>query len=251
MATDSLSGQVALVTGASRGIGAAIADLLADLGAQVIGTATSDAGADAIGKRLASAASPGAGRRLDVTDGAAVAALLKAITKEYGAPTIVVNNAGITRDNLLLRLGEDDWGAVVDANLNGAYRVSKAALRGMMKARGGRIINITSVIAQMGNAGQTNYAATKAALIGFTRSLAREVGSRQITVNAIAPGFIATDMTDQLDEQSRAAMLEQIPLQRLGTVADVAAAVAFLVSPAAGYITGETLNVNGGLHMGG
>src|SRR5699024_12353455 len=208
----------------------------------------SDAGADAIGKRLASAASPGAGRRLDVTDGAAVAALLKAITKEYGAPTIVVNNAGITRDNLLLRLGEDDRGAVVDANLNGPYRVSKAALRGMMKARGGRIINITSVIAQMGNAGQTNYAATKAGLIGFTRSLAREVGSRQITVNAIAPGFIATDMTDQLDEQSRAAMLEQIPLQRLGTVADVAAAVAFLVSPAAGYITGETLNVNGGLH---
>jgi len=250
MSTDTLSGRVALVTGASRGIGAAIADLLAVQGAQVIGTATSAAGAQRIDDRLAGAATAGAGRVLDVTDAAGVGELLKAITQAHGAPTIVVNNAAITRDNLLLRLGEDAWSDVIDANLNGIYRVSKAALRGMMKARGGRIINIASVVAQMGNAGQTNYAAAKAGLIGFTRSLAREVGSRQITVNAIAPGFIETDMTDALDAKTRDAMLAQIPLQRLGTVDDVAAAVAFLASPVAGYITGETLNVNGGLHMG-
>lgn len=251
MSREVLSGQVALVTGASRGIGAAIADLLAEQGALVVGTATSDSGAERIHERLARAPVAGAGRRLDVTDSDGVSALLQAVAKDCGAPTIVVNNAAITRDNLLLRLGEDDWNGVIEANLNGVFRVSKAALRGMMKARGGRIVNIASVVGQMGNAGQSNYAAAKAGLIGFTRSLAREVGSRQITVNAIAPGFIETDMTDALDEHTREAMLAQIPLQRLGSVADVAGAVAFLVGPAAGYITGETLNVNGGLHMGG
>lgn len=250
MSTQTLSGQVALVTGATRGIGAAIADLLAKQGATVIGTSTSERGAEQIRVRLADGTVPGDGRVLDVTDPDAVTALLKSLNGDHGAPTIVVNNAAITQDNLLLRLDEDDWQDVIDANLNGVYRVSKAALRGLMKARGGRIINIASVVGQMGNAGQTNYAAAKAGLIGFTRSLAREVGSRQITVNAIAPGFIETDMTKALDDNTRARMLEQIPLQRLGSVDDVAAAVAFLVSPAAGYITGETLNINGGLHMG-
>lgn len=251
MSTDILAGRVALVTGASRGIGAAIADKLAAQGALVIGTATSDNGAHRIRERLAGAATPGDGRVLDVTDADGISALFKDITKAHGAPTIVVNNAAVTQDNLLLRLREDDWQSVIDANLNGVYRVSKAALRGMMKAREGRIINIASVVAQMGNAGQTNYAAAKAGVIGFTRSLAREVGARQVTVNAIAPGFIETDMTDALDEDTRTGLLQQIPLQRLGAVDDVAAAVAFLVSPAAGYITGETLNVNGGMHMGG
>lgn len=250
MSTNILAGRVALVTGASRGIGAAIADKLAAQGALVIGTATSDNGAQRIREHLADAATAGDGRVLDVTDADGVSALLKDVTKAYGAPTIVVNNAAITQDNLLLRLREDDWQGVIDANLNGVYRVSKAALRGMMKAHDGRIINIASVVAQMGNAGQTNYAAAKAGVIGFTRSLAREVGSRQVTVNAIAPGFIETDMTDALDDDTRAALLQQIPLQRLGSVDDVAAAVAFLVSPAAGYISGETLNVNGGMHMG-
>lgn len=250
MSTDTLSERVALVTGASRGIGAAIADLLAAQGAQVVGTATTAAGAHRIHERLAQAVTAGDGRVLDVTDAAAVTELFRDMSKTHGAPTIVVNNAAITRDNLLLRMGEDEWNGVIDANLNGIYRVSKAALRGMMKARGGRIINIASVVAQMGNAGQTNYAAAKAGLIGFTRSLAREVGSRQITVNAIAPGFIETDMTEALDAKTRDAMLAQIPLRRLGSVDDVAAAVAFLASPVAGYITGETLNVNGGLHMG-
>lgn len=251
MTTDHLSGRVALITGASRGIGAAIADQLAAQGAEVIGTATSEAGARGINERLAQAKTPGAGRVLDVTDAGSVTECLKAITRDHGAPTIVVNNAAITRDTLLLRMKEDDWQSVIDANLSGVYRVSKAALRGMMKAKDGRIVNIASVVGLMGNAGQANYAAAKAGLLGFTRSLAREVGSRQITVNAIAPGFIETDMTHALDEKTRAAMLEQIPLQRLGSVDDVAAAAAFLISPAAGYITGETLNVNGGLYMGG
>lgn len=251
MNNDSLAGRVALVTGASRGLGAAIADQLAAAGAQVVGTATSETGAQRIGERLAQAETPGAGHMLNVSDGANVTALLKQIGKDYGAPTIVVNNAGITRDNLLLRLDEQAWGDVVDTNLTGVYRVCKAALRGMMKARGGRIINIASVVGLMGNAGQTNYAAAKAGLIGFTRSLAREVGSRQITVNAIAPGFIETDMTDALDDKTRAGLLEQIPLQRLGSADDIAAAVAFLASPAAGYITGETLSINGGMYMGG
>lgn len=251
MSSEILSGQVALVTGASRGIGAAIADRLAADGAQVVGTATSETGASRIDARLAQAATAGAGRVLDVTDAENVVALLKQIGKDFGAPTIVVNNAGITRDNLLMRLDEQAWDEVISANLSGVYRVSKAALRGMMKARQGRIINISSVVGLMGNAGQTNYAAAKAGLIGFTRALAREVGSRQITVNAIAPGFIETDMTDALDENTRDNLLQQIPLQRLGSVDDIAAAVAFLASPAAGYISGETLSVNGGMYMGG
>ena len=250
MTERTLSGQVALVTGASRGIGAAIADRLAADGATVVGTATSDDGAQRIEERLGQAAVAGAGRRLDVTDEDGVAALIKDITKAYGAPTIVVNNAAITRDNLLMRMKEDDWQSVLDANLSGVFRVSKAALRGMMKARSGRIVNVASVVGLMGNAGQTNYSAAKAGLLGFTRSLAREVGSRQITVNAIAPGFIETDMTRDLDEKTRDTMLEQIPLQRLGSVDDIAASVAFLVSPSAAYITGETLSVNGGLYMG-
>ncbi|ROO26221.1 3-ketoacyl-ACP reductase [Salinisphaera orenii MK-B5] len=250
MTMHSLSGQVALVTGASRGIGAAIADRLAAAGAIVIGTATSDDGAARIDERLKQNAAGGAGRRLDVTDGDEVTAVIKAIGSEFGAPTIVVNNAAITRDTLLMRMGEADWQDVIDANLTGVFRVSKAVLRGMMKAKGGRIVNVASVVGLMGNAGQTNYSAAKAGLLGFTRSLAREVGSRQITVNAIAPGFIETDMTRELDDNTRSAMLEQIPLQRLGGVDDIAESVAFLVSPAAAYITGETLSVNGGLYMG-
>lgn len=250
MTMHSLSGQVALVTGASRGIGAAIADRLAAAGAIVIGTATSDDGAARIDERLNQSAAGGAGRRLDVTDGDEVTAVIKAIGSEFGAPTIVVNNAAITRDTLLMRMGEADWQDVIDANLTGVFRVSKAVLRGMMKAKGGRIVNVASVVGLMGNAGQTNYSAAKAGLLGFTRSLAREVGSRQITVNAIAPGFIETDMTRELDDNTRSAMLEQIPLQRLGGVDDIAESVAFLVSPAAAYITGETLSVNGGLYMG-
>ena len=250
MTMHSLSGQVALVTGASRGIGAAIADRLAAAGAIVIGTATSDDGAARIDERLKQTAAGGAGRRLDVTDGDEVTAVIKAIGSEFGAPTIVVNNAAITRDTLLMRMGEADWQDVIDANLTGVFRVSKAVLRGMMKAKGGRIVNVASVVGLMGNAGQTNYSAAKAGLLGFTRSLAREVGSRQITVNAIAPGFIETDMTRELDDNTRSAMLEQIPLQRLGGVDDIAESVAFLVSPAAAYITGETLSVNGGLYMG-
>ncbi|ROO34921.1 3-oxoacyl-ACP reductase FabG [Salinisphaera orenii] len=250
MTMHSLSGQVALVTGASRGIGAAIADRLAAAGAIVIGTATSDDGAARIDERLKQNAAGGAGRRLDVTDGDEVTAVIKAIGSEFGAPTIVVNNAAITRDTLLMRMGEADWQDVIDANLTGVFRVSKAVLRGMMKAKGGRIVNVASVVGLMGNAGQTNYSAAKAGLLGFTRSLAREVGSRRITVNAIAPGFIETDMTRELDDNTRSAMLEQIPLQRLGGVDDIAESVAFLVSPAAAYITGETLSVNGGLYMG-
>jgi len=245
-----LAGQVALVTGASRGIGAAIADRLAADGAIVIGTATSDEGAARIDERLTGDDRSGAGRRLDVTDEASVTDLIKTIGSEFGAPTIVVNNAAITRDNLLMRMKESEWDEVMNANLTGVFRVSKAVLRGMMKAKGGRIVNVASVVGIMGNAGQTNYSAAKAGLLGFTRSLAREVGSRQITVNAIAPGFIETDMTRDLDDKTRTALLEQIPLQRLGAVDDIAASVAFLVSPSAAYITGETLSVNGGMYMG-
>ena len=250
MSSNVLSGQIALVTGASRGIGAAIADRLAADGATVIGTATSDQGAAAIDERLAQRDPTGAGRVLDVTDAAAIEALVKEIGKDFGAPTLVVNNAAITRDTLMLRMKDDDWQAVIDANLSGVFRVSRAVLKGMMKARTGRIVNVSSVVGLTGNAGQVNYSAAKAGLLGLTRSMAREVGSRAITVNAVAPGFIETDMTRDLPEATREAMLGQIPLGRLGAVDDIASAVAFLVSPAAGYITGETLSVNGGLYMG-
>ncbi len=242
--------QIALVTGASRGIGAAIARTLGEAGATVIGTATSEKGAAAIDKALAEAGIQGAGRVLDVADPAHPAALVKDVTDEFGTPTILVNNAAITRDNLVMRMKDEEWDAVIDTNLAGVYRCCKAVLRGMMKARGGRIVSITSVVGQMGNAGQVNYSAAKAGVIGLTRSLAREVASRGITVNAVAPGFIDTDMTRDLPDTQREALLGQVPLGRLGAVDDVAAAVRFLASESAGYITGETISVNGGLHMG-
>ena len=246
MAND-LQGEIALVTGASRGIGAAIADLLAARGATLIGTATTENGAAAIGERLRPLG--GHGRALDVTDGAAVEALIDAIAKEFGAVSILVNNAGITRDNLLMRMKDDDWNAILDTNLSSIFRTSKAVMRGMMKARKGRIINIASVIGVRGNAGQANYAAAKAGIIGFSKSMAREIGSRNITVNVVAPGFIETDMTRDLPEEAKAKMAEEIALGRLGSPQDIAEAVAFLASPAAAYITGETLHVNGGMHM--
>ncbi|MBO9881388.1 3-oxoacyl-ACP reductase FabG [Xanthomonas sp. D-109] len=242
-----LQGEIALVTGASRGIGAAIADELAAQGATVIGTATSDAGAQAIGARLA--AHGGHGRALDVTDGAAVDALIEAIAKEFGPVSILVNNAGITRDNLLMRMKDDDWQAIIDTNLTSVFRTSKAVLRGMMKARKGRIVNIASVVGVTGNPGQANYAAAKAGIIAFSKSMAKEIGSRGITVNVVAPGFIDTDMTKALPEAQRTALLEQIALGQLGQPFDIANAVAFLAGPGAGYITGETLHVNGGMYM--
>jgi 3-oxoacyl-[acyl-carrier protein] reductase len=242
-----LAGEIALVTGASRGIGAAIADELAARGALVVGTATSDAGAEAIGQRLA--AQGGHGRKLDVTDAAAVETLIDGIGKEFGAVSILVNNAGITRDNLLMRMKEEDWQAILDTNLTSVYRTSKAVMRGMMKARKGRIVNIASVIGATGNAGQANYAAAKAGIIAFSKSLAKEIGSRNVTVNVVAPGFIDTDMTRDLPEDARNALLGQIALGRLGEPADIARAVAFLAGPDAGYITGETLHVNGGMYM--
>ncbi|RNF84958.1 3-oxoacyl-ACP reductase FabG [Montanilutibacter psychrotolerans] len=242
-----LQGEIALVTGASRGIGAAIADELAAQGATVIGTATSESGAQAIGARLA--AQGGHGRVLDVVDGAAVEALIDGISKEFGAVSILVNNAGITRDNLLMRMKEEDWQAILDTNLSSVFRTSKAVMRSMMKARRGRIINIASVIGVTGNAGQANYAAAKAGIIAFSKSLAREIGSRGVTVNVVAPGFIDTDMTKSLPEDAKAAMLGQIALGRLGEPADIARAVAFLAGPSAAYITGETLHVNGGMYM--
>ncbi len=242
-----LQGEVALVTGASRGIGAAIADELAAQGATVIGTATSDAGAAAIGERLAAAG--GHGRKLDVTDAAAVEALVDDIAKEFGTIGILVNNAGITRDNLLLRMRDEDWQAILDTNLSSVFRTSKAVMRGMMKARKGRIVNIASVIGVTGNAGQANYAAAKAGIIAFSKSMAREIGSRGVTVNVVAPGFIDTDMTRGLPEDAKQAMLGQIALGRLGEPADIARAVAFLAGPSAAYITGETLHVNGGMYM--
>ena len=242
-----LKGEVALVTGASRGIGAAIADELAALGATVIGTATSDAGAQAIGDRLAPAG--GHGRRLNVNEAGSIEALVDAVSSEFGGISILVNNAGITRDNLLMRMKDEDWQAILDTNLTSVYRASKAVMRGMMKARKGRIINIASVIGVTGNAGQANYAAAKAGIIAFSKSLAKEIGSRGITVNVVAPGFIATDMTADLPEAAKEAMLGQIALGRLGEPADIARAVAFLAGPDAGYITGETLHVNGGMYM--
>ncbi|WP_339648359.1 3-oxoacyl-ACP reductase FabG [Halopseudomonas pelagia] len=245
----SLEGKVALVTGASRGIGQAIAHALAAKGATVIGTATSDNGAAAIAAKLTQAGYSGTGMKLDVRDPASVASVLEQVAQEFGAPAILVNNAGITGDNLLMRMKDDEWDEVINTNLGSVYRLSKAVLRGMTKARWGRIINISSVVAGMGNAGQSNYAASKAGMEGFTRALAREVGSRSITVNAVAPGFIDTDMTKALNEGQRSAMLEQIPLGRLGQAEEIAAVVEFLASEPAGYITGAIIPVNGGMYM--
>lgn len=244
-----LEQEIALVTGASRGIGQAIALALGNLGATVVGTATSDGGAESIGRHLAEANIKGGGMRLDVGDPDSVDAVVKSIGEQHGAITILVNNAGITRDNLLMRMKADEWDAVINTNLSSLYRVCKACLRGMTKARKGRIINIASVVGVSGNPGQTNYSAAKAGMLGFTKSLAREVGSRGITVNAVAPGFIDTDMTRELPEEQRTALLGGIPLGRLGNPEEIAAAVAFLASPAAAYITGETIHVNGGMYM--
>ncbi|MDR3415832.1 MAG: 3-oxoacyl-ACP reductase FabG [Nevskia sp.] len=240
-------GTVALVTGATRGIGKAIAARLAQEGVRVIGTATSAAGAAAIDTELQ--AGGGAGRVLDVRDAAAVDALVAEIAKSFSPITILVNNAGVTRDTLLLRMKDEDWAQVLETDLSSVFRLSRAVLPGMMKARQGRIISIGSVVGTMGNPGQANYAAAKAGLIGFSKSLAREIGSRNITVNVVAPGFVETDMTSELKEESRQALLEKMAIRRLGSPADVAAAVAFLASSEAAYITGETLHVNGGMYM--
>jgi 3-oxoacyl-[acyl-carrier protein] reductase len=244
-----LEGQVAIVTGASRGIGAAIADTLAAAGARVVGTATTEQGAAAITERMDAIAPECRGEVLDVNDPAGAEALVSRVSDALGTPGILVNNAGITRDQILMRMKEDDWDAVIETNLRSVFRLSKACLRGMMKARGGRIISIASVVGSMGNAGQTNYAAAKAGMMGFSRSLAREIGSRGITVNVVAPGFIDTDMTRALDEKQREALLRDIPLQRLGEPEDIAAAVLFLASSQGAYITGQTLHVNGGMFM--
>jgi 3-oxoacyl-[acyl-carrier protein] reductase len=249
MASEQLNGQVALVTGATRGLGRAIAVELASQGATVIGTATTDDGAAKIAAYLQDAGNAGTGLTLDVTDAAATASVLAAIDAKYGAITILVNNAGATRDNLLLRMKDEEWDTIMATNLTPAYRLAKAVLRGMMKARHGRIIQIGSVVGSSGNAGQANYSAAKAALIGFTKSLAQEVGSRNITVNCVAPGFIDTDMTRGLTDAQREALLGKIPLGRLGAPEDIAQAVAFLAGPGAGYVTGTTLHVNGGMYM--
>ncbi|NOT15311.1 MAG: 3-oxoacyl-ACP reductase FabG [Methylotenera sp.] len=244
-----LSGQIALVTGASRGIGAAIALELGKQGATVIGTATSDNGAFAISETLSKAGFKGEGMALNVNDAAQVEATLSAISAKYGDVSILVNNAGITRDTLLMRMKDEDWDAVISTNLTSVYRMSQAVLRPMMKARVGRIVSISSVVGHMGNAGQTNYAAAKAGMTGFTKSLAAELGSRGITVNCVAPGFIETDMTAELSEEITNKMLARIPIGRLGSVKEIAATVAFLASPNAAYITGETIHVNGGMLM--
>ncbi len=240
--------KIALVTGASRGIGAAIADALAAAGMVVVGTATSESGAAAIDARLTLAG--GAGLVLNVTDEGSVNTCLDTIKERFGVPTVLVNNAGITADNLLMRMKDNEWFSVVDTNLNALYRVCKGAVKGMTRARWGRIINVSSVVGRMGNAGQSNYAATKAGVEGFTRALARELGSRNITVNAVAPGFIETDMTDALGDEAKTTLSAQIPLGRLGGADEVAALVAFLASDSAAYITGETIQVNGGMYMG-
>lgn len=244
-----LVGKVALVTGASRGIGRAIALRLGAAGAVVIGTATSEAGAQAIAKTLAEHNIAGTGMCLDVTDAASIDTTIKAINEEFGIPLILVNNAGITKDNILMRMKYEEWHDVIDTNLTSIYRMSKACMRAMTKARFGRIVNISSVVGSMGNAGQANYAAAKAGLEGFTRALARELASRNITVNAVAPGFIDTDMTSRLPEEHRQHLLAQVPLARLGQPEEIAGMVAFLVGNEGGYITGETLHVNGGMHM--
>lgn len=244
-----LAGEVALVTGASRGIGQAITHALAAAGARVIGTATTEEGAQAITQRFAANGLNGRGLMLNVADQASVDAALKDIEAQEGTPGILVNNAGITRDNLLMRMKNEEWDDIMNVNLGSVFKLSKAVVRGMMKARKGRIVTIASVVGVMGNAGQTNYAAAKAGIIGFSKSLAREVGSRGITVNVVAPGFITTDMTAQLSEEQRERLIQQVPVGRLGNTDDIAQAVLFLVSPQAGYITGETLHVNGGMYM--
>lgn len=241
--------KVALVTGASRGIGAAIAESLGATGIIVIGTATSSAGANAISERFSDLGIDGEGMVLNVTDADSIDAVLIKISDQYGAPSILINNAGITKDNLLLRMKEDDWSDVINTNLTSVYRLSKACVRPMTKQRWGRIVNISSVVGSMGNGGQSNYSATKAGVEGFSRALAKELGSRGITVNTVAPGFIATDMTKELPEANKNVMLAQIPLSRLGEPSEIAAVVAFLVSNAASYITGETIHVNGGMYM--
>ncbi|HEX5802049.1 MAG TPA: 3-oxoacyl-ACP reductase FabG [Azospira sp.] len=250
MLSGQLSGQLALVTGASRGIGQAIALELGKAGAIVVGTATTVDGAAKIGAYLAEAGIKGKGAALEVREQAQVDALIAEAEKEFGAPvTILVNNAGITRDNLALRMKDEEWDAVIDTNLKAVFRLSKAVMRGMMKARTGRIINITSVVGHAGNPGQANYCASKSGVSGMTRSLARELGSRNITVNCVAPGFIDTDMTKALDDKQKEGLVGSIPLGRLGTPADIAAAVAFLASPGAAYVTGSTIHVNGGMYM--
>lgn len=247
--TQDFEGRIALVTGASRGIGAAIADTLAARGARVVGTATSDAGASAIAERLAAFGPGHAGLSLDVNDAASVDDLIRHVTAEMGAPVILVNNAGITRDQLLMRMKDEDWDEVLGTNLRSVFRLSKACLRGMMKARFGRVINIASVVGTTGNPGQTNYAAAKAGMVGFSKSMAREVASRNITVNVVAPGFIDTDMTRELSEEQREVLMRDIPLGRLGAPQDIAEAVAYLASDAGAYLTGQTLHVNGGMVM--
>ena len=244
-----LDGKLALVTGASRGIGAAILDALAKAGATVIGTATSEEGAEAISSRLADGGHQGRGAVVDVGDASSIDALMASMKEQGEVPDILVNNAGITRDQILMRMSDEDWDAVINTNLKSVFRLSKACMRGMMKARSGRIINIASVIGLMGNPGQANYAAAKAGIIAFTKSLAREVGSRGITANVVAPGFIDTDMTRSLEESQRESLLSSVPLNRLGKVSDIADAVVFLASDSAAYITGETLHVNGGMYM--
>jgi len=244
-----LTGEIALVTGASRGIGKAIAHTLGQAGATVIGTATSEKGAAAIAEGLREAGIKGEGKVLNVTDQSSVDGLIKSISSEFGAVSILVNNAGITRDGLLMRMKDDDWDAIINTNLSSVYRLSKAVLRGMMKARKGRIISIASVVGAAGNAGQTNYSAAKAGIVGFSKSMAREVGSRGITVNVVAPGFVDTDMTRELSEEHKANMLTGVPINRLGQTEEIAGAVLYFASPFANYTTGETLHVNGGMYM--
>jgi 3-oxoacyl-[acyl-carrier protein] reductase len=244
-----LQDKIALVTGASRGIGQGIALALGRQGATVIGTATTQEGADRITKALQDEYATGSGMVLDVTSQASVDALLPAIKQQYGVVTILINNAAVTQDNLFLRMKEEEWFQVMETNLNSIYRLSKACIRDMLKARWGRIISIGSVVGSIGNPGQANYAAAKAGVVGFSKALALEVGSRNITVNTVAPGFVATDMTNALTDEQREAIFQRIPMQRLGSVEDIAAAVVFLATPAAGYITGQTLHINGGMYM--